>query len=86
MCVCVRVCVCEPSWNTDVKPFGGLSEQGGNPVSIAGCPTKTAMPRLIRSLINSAYLHHLSDSESLFDPLLLRFLFVAVASCSVSML
>ena len=30
--------------------------QGGNPVSIAGCPTKRAMPRLILGLINPAYL------------------------------
>ena len=79
MCVCV--CVNRPGARTQ-----NFKQQGGNPVSIAGCPTKRAMPRLIRSLINSAYLHQLSDSESLFDPLLLRFLLVAVASCSVSML
>ena len=30
--------------------------QGANPVSIAGCPTKRAMPRLILGLINAAYL------------------------------
>ena len=32
--------------------------QGGNPVSIAGCPTKRAMPRLILGLglINPGYL------------------------------
>ena len=31
--------------------------QRGNPVSIAGCPTKRSMPRLIWSLINSTHLH-----------------------------
>jgi hypothetical protein len=36
--------------------------QGGNLVSIAGCPTKRAMPRLMWSLINSTYLQTMSIS------------------------
>ena len=38
-------------------------KQGGNPVSIAGCPAKRAMPRLILGLINPAYLQVFSASE-----------------------
>ena len=90
-CACVRE-VCGWVWmwvkvGLDVGKGGsgcgcacvcGVAEYPVTTITLAGCPTKRAMPRLIRSLINSAYLQHFSDSESLFGPLL----FAAVgASC-----
>ena len=41
-----------------------FKQQGGNPESTVGCPTKRAVPRLILGLINTAYLHFsLTQSE-----------------------
>ena len=45
---CLCVCVCQALFQR--------AKQGGNLVSIAGCPTKRAMPRLIWRLIISTYL------------------------------
>ena len=73
LCVCVCVCVeiLSPtklypmSFNATIKQVFGLSlhsntrMQRRNPVSIAGCPTKRALPRLILGLINPAYLQRI---------------------------
>ena len=47
--------VCPRCAHRDSVEFA-LYQQRGNLVSIAGCPTKRAMPRLMWSLINSTYL------------------------------
>ena len=51
-----HVCVCNPVVQGSLFPIICVFVQGGNPVSIAGCPTKRAMPQLMWSLINSMYL------------------------------
>ena len=53
-CVHVHVCVCQTLFQRVIH--SRFQQQGGNLVSIAGCPTKRAMPRLIWRLIISTYL------------------------------
>ena len=47
-------CVCQTLFQRVIH--SRYQQQGGNLVSIAGCPTKRAMPRLIWRLIISTYL------------------------------
>ena len=77
------VCVCVRSGRIPCHHNPVFHQQGGHGARLQTVPNKAVQSGGIRSLINSAYLQHLSDSKCLFGPLVAALFVLLVLSGNV---